>query len=124
MKSRGHVRGADHTEGDGVAEDVSGNLPARVENQILGNNHPVKVFQGKVGLDMKDNILTNIDGLGGAVNKDVMIFGSIGSPGNSFSNYLSVKFNHVKICNHFQLFYIFWHIKLKLIKFSSTVGTN
>ena len=74
MKSRGHVRRADHTEGDGVAEDVSGNLPARVENQILGNNHPVKVFQGKVGLDMKDNILTNIDGLGGAVNKDVMIF--------------------------------------------------
>ena len=118
VKSWSHIRGANNTEGDGVTEDIRGNLSARVEDEILGYNDPVKMLQGKIGLYMEYNILTNIDSFCGAMNKDVMVFWGIGCPSNCLSNDLSVQLYHVKICNHFQLFHIFRNIKLEQKKFS------
>ena len=76
VKSRSHVRGHNKAKSDHVAEDVWGILPARVQYDVLSQDDPVKVIQRKAGLEMEHHILANVNLLGAAVDKDVLVTGA------------------------------------------------
>ena len=121
VKSRSHVRGHNKAKSDHVAEDVWGILPARVQYDVLSQDDPVKVIQRKAGLDMEHHILANIDLFGAAVNKDMLVTGGIGSPGDGLCHHIPILISVTKVSNYLKLLNFLWNIKLKyklIISFS------
>ena len=62
---------------------------------------------------MEYHILANVDLLGAAVDKNVLVTGSIGSPGNGLSHHVSVLIRVTEIPNQLDLLSILWNLKLK-----------
>ena len=69
----GHLRADHHTEGGGELLRLTPVLSARIEDQVLGDDDPVKIFQGEVALHMEHYILANIDVLVAAVDENVLV---------------------------------------------------
>ena len=58
--------------------DVRRVLPPCRQHQVLAQHHPVKVFEGEIGLDVEDDVLADRDLLVGATDVDVAVVGGVG----------------------------------------------
>ena len=61
MESWSHFRRDYHTERCDHGMNVTGILPAGLENDVFANDEPIKMLQSKIAFDMKNDVLANTD---------------------------------------------------------------
>ena len=81
MEAGRHLRGDHHAKGVDNGVDVAAVLAARVEDEVLGHNDPVKVGQREVALDVEDGVLAYGDAPIAGAHLDVAVKGAVACVG-------------------------------------------